>query len=99
LLVTNVFGISPLLVWREMTLEEAQISDTHSLKDVGDDNWAIFTHFQVKFLRNMASEIIIFFQIRSTTLKEVASTISGTACGFLVFVEILNYKCSKTYFI
>jgi hypothetical protein len=32
LLVTNVFGISPLLVWREMTLEEAQIGDTHSLK-------------------------------------------------------------------
>jgi hypothetical protein len=26
------FGISPLLVCREMTLEEAQISDTHSLK-------------------------------------------------------------------
>jgi hypothetical protein len=34
LLVTNVFGISPLLVWREMTLEKAQISDTHSLKGV-----------------------------------------------------------------
>jgi hypothetical protein len=34
MLVTNVFGISPLLVWREMTLEEAQISDTHSLKGV-----------------------------------------------------------------
>jgi hypothetical protein len=32
LLVTNVFGISPLLVWPEMTLEEAQTSDTHSLK-------------------------------------------------------------------
>ncbi len=32
LLVTNVFGISPSLVWREMTLEEAQISDTNSLK-------------------------------------------------------------------
>ena len=27
------FGISPSLVWREMTLEEAQISDTHSLKE------------------------------------------------------------------
>jgi hypothetical protein len=32
LLVTNVFGISPLLVWREMVSEEAQICDTHSLK-------------------------------------------------------------------
>jgi hypothetical protein len=31
LLVTNFFGIS---VWRDMTLEEAQISDTHSLKGV-----------------------------------------------------------------
>jgi hypothetical protein len=31
LLVTNVFGISPLLVWREMASEEAQICDTHSL--------------------------------------------------------------------
>jgi hypothetical protein len=30
--VGSVFGISPVLVWREMTLEEAQISDTHSLK-------------------------------------------------------------------
>jgi hypothetical protein len=37
-----------------------------------------FTHFQVKFLRNLASEIIIFFlQIRSTTLKEGASTIQS----------------------
>jgi hypothetical protein len=39
LLVTNVFGISALLVWREMTLEEAQISDTHSLKEVGVALW------------------------------------------------------------
>jgi hypothetical protein len=36
-----------------------------------------FTHFQVKFLRNLASEIIIFFQIRRTTLKEVAGTIQS----------------------
>jgi hypothetical protein len=27
-----------LLVWREMTLEEAQISDTHSLKDIIEIN-------------------------------------------------------------
>jgi hypothetical protein len=33
-LVTNVFGISPLLVLREMTLEEAKISDTHSLRGI-----------------------------------------------------------------
>jgi hypothetical protein len=31
LFVPNVFGISLLLVWREMTSEEAQICDTHSL--------------------------------------------------------------------
>ena len=29
--VTNVFGISPLLVWLEMTLEKAQICDTYFL--------------------------------------------------------------------
>jgi hypothetical protein len=40
LLVTNVFGISPLLVWREMTLEEAQISDTHPLN--AKDNFCTF---------------------------------------------------------
>jgi hypothetical protein len=34
LLVTNVFGISPLLFWREMASEEAQICDTHSLEGV-----------------------------------------------------------------
>jgi hypothetical protein len=35
LVVTNVFGISLPLVWREMASEEAQICDTHSLKDLG----------------------------------------------------------------
>jgi hypothetical protein len=39
LLVINVFGISSSLVWREMTLEEAQISDTHSFKGVVSDFW------------------------------------------------------------
>jgi hypothetical protein len=34
LLVTNVFGISALLVWRVMASEEAQICNTHSLKEV-----------------------------------------------------------------
>ena len=41
-----------------MTLEEPQISDTHSLKGVGDDNLAVFRSFQLEFLTNLLHEII-----------------------------------------
>jgi hypothetical protein len=31
------------------------------IKDVGDDIWALFPNFQVKFPRNLALEIISFY--------------------------------------
>ena len=51
-----------------------------TLKGVGVDNWALFYTFSSEVSRKpgsqvLASEIIIFFQLRSTTLTEVASTI------------------------
>ena len=45
----------------------------HLFYGVGVNNWALFRHFRkfhfLKFLRNLASKIIIFLQIRSITLN------------------------------
>ena len=49
-----------------------------SLKDVGDDNWALFYTFSSKVSEKPGfRNNYFFFQIRSTTLKEGASTIQS----------------------
>jgi hypothetical protein len=48
------------------------------LQHVGDDNWALFCTFssEVSEKPTFRNDLFIF-QVRSTTFKEVASTIQG----------------------
>jgi hypothetical protein len=76
LLVTNVFGISPLLVWREMTLEESQISDTHSLKGVVNAN---LTKMCNKVIFPRTFETVYFLHLKSISgIFRVLTTLEST---------------------
>jgi hypothetical protein len=59
-----------------MTLEEAQISNTHSLKKVAVDNWALFYIFSSEVSEKpRIRNDLFFFHVPRTTLEEVVGTI------------------------
>jgi hypothetical protein len=65
----------PLLVWREMTLEDAQISDTHSLKghratDGSKDTTGVNSNFEIP-ARRKPTFFPVFPGIRSSQPKHI----------------------------